>query len=51
MDALNEINLSYDNDSKSYKGQVTGLNQNGQYQLVAFASLNDGTGFISTQSQ
>jgi len=44
---LEEFTLIYNNQTKQYNGIVTGLIQNGQYQIVAFAELNDNSGFIS----
>ena len=44
---LSEFELNYNAANKQYEGKITGLNQNGQYQIVAFAALSDGTGLIS----
>jgi hypothetical protein len=49
VEELVEVTLTYDSTSKSYKGTLTGFNQNGTYQLVALASLSirEGKSFIS----
>jgi len=49
-DALTELprtNLVYNAQTQKYQGQIKGLTQNGSYQIMAFASLNNGSGFVS----